>query len=119
MIRIGFSILTTAVLLSACDFVYGPKFINSYGTALSMTVFYADGEMATEIWPACVPTFIGKQGAKIARVSIEKDGKPIRQFTADEIRAMLEKENHASGFPGWNVGPDTVLLNLNATKKPC
>jgi hypothetical protein len=119
MIRLKFSILVAATLLSGCDFVYGPNFINSYGSVLSMTVIYSDGTIATEIWPTCVPTFIGKQGSEITSVSIEKDGKPIRQFTADEIRAMLGKENHAPGLPGWNIGAENVSLNINTTKKPC
>jgi hypothetical protein len=92
------SILGATALLCACDPAYGPRLINSYGTAVTVTVAYSNGEMTTTIWPACLNPFIGKPGVQVDKVSFEKDGKVLREFDADEIDRMVEKEKRHAGL---------------------
>jgi len=106
------------ISLCACDPAYGPRLINSYGTAVAVTVTYSNGEMTTTIWPACLNPFIGKPGVQVNKVSFEKDGKVLREFDADEIHRMLQKENATPGYFAWNIGPADPPL-LDETKMPC
>jgi hypothetical protein len=112
------SILGATALLCACDPAYGPRLINSYGTAVTVTVAYSNGEMTTTIWPACLNPFIGKPGVQVDKVSFEKDGKVLREFDADEIHRMVEKENATPGYFAWSVGPERSSL-VDEAKMPC
>jgi hypothetical protein len=119
MIRLALQMLGISVLVSGCDPAYGPKIGNDYGSGIELMITYADGEMATAIWPACARGFIGKPGTDIVRLSIAKSGQLQREFNADEIRVISARENSAPGYATWNIGPVGTSLITNEKDDPC
>ena len=82
-------------------------------------ITYANGETVRAIWPACARGFIGKPGTDIVRLSIAKSGQLQREFDADEIRVISERENAAAGYATWNIGPVGASLVTNEKDDPC
>ena len=119
MARLAFLVITITTLLSGCDPVYPPQFINAYGTAIAVTLTYSDGHTVTTVWPACHSFFVGKADAQVQDVTFERDGMPLREFTASEIRAMLERERGVRGYFAWTVSPDGVTPITDQNKGLC
>ena len=119
MTRLVLTVMAIAMLLSGCDTFYPPQIVNAYGVAVQSTVTYSNGETATAIWPACLTLFVGKRDVHVEKVVFERDGKLLREFTANEIRAMLERERGARGYFAWVVSPDGVTPITERNEGPC
>src|SRR2546421_296478 len=119
MARLLFSVMAITMLLAGCDPVYPPQFINAYGTAIAVTLRYSDGHATTTIWPACRAFFVGAADAQVEKVTFERDGKLLREFTANEIRAMLERERGNRGYFAWIVSPEGVTPVSERNDGPC
>jgi hypothetical protein len=85
MARLVVPVTAIAMLLLGCDPVYPPQLINAYGTLITVTLTYSDGRTTTTIWPACRAFFVGKADAQVENVKFEKDGKPLREFSATKF----------------------------------
>jgi hypothetical protein len=119
MARLIFALSAIAVLLSGCDPVYPPQFINAYGTPITVTLRYSDGHATTTIWGACLAFFIGDRDVRVENVTLASGGKVLREFNSSEIRAMLERERNESGYFAWIVSPEGVKPVSDRKEGPC
>ena len=99
------------LLLAGCDNFPGPRITNAYGTDLMLTVTYSNGQVSPGLWPACQTLQIGwDDRVHVTHVSIEKDGTVLREFFADEIQTMVQKEDKAESPSQWLIGPEGATL---------
>ena len=111
--------LTILLILTGCDTFYGPVITNGFGSEVRMTVVYSDGAVSRTTWPPCRAVFIGRKGERIVRISFERGGRVLRQFSADEILAMTKKEAEVRGNAQWSIGPSGARLDVGTEQSGC
>jgi hypothetical protein len=115
----AFGMVALALLASSCDPGYEPVITNAFGTDVTVSVTYSDGQIVRTVWPACRSSFVGKENAGIVSVSIERDGMVLRRLSADDIHEIIAKERTVRGYSEWSVGPNGVSLITNNSAGPC
>lgn len=119
MVNVGLLVLVSLLILSGCDPFYGPKIRNSYGFDVEVTIVYSNGESLTANWPPCRTAFVGRRALELERVSIAKDGAVIREFTVEEIRDLVRKEEQINGYSAWSISEDGVSLTTGQSDERC
>ena len=100
-------IILLSLLLAGCDYFPGPTLTNGYGTDLTITVTYSNGRVSHGPWPVCRALLIGGDDrVHPTHVSIERDGTVLREFSADEIQTMEQKEDAAESPSEWFISPE-------------
>ena len=111
--------LTVLAVLAGCDSFYGPTISNGFQSEVQVTVVYSDGTVSRTTWPPCRTAFIGRKDQIAVRVSIEKDGKVLRELSASEIQTMLRKESEVHGPAQWSIGPSGSKLEFSTEVNDC
>ncbi len=108
-----------AVALSACDTFYGPSLTNAFGTTVEVTIVRSNGQVVRTEWPPCRTAFIGEANAQVTKVLFTKNNEVLREFSSEEIDAMVRTENANDGYSEWVVGPSGTLFGTNRSAGPC
>lgn len=116
--------LAGIVVLAGCDRFYGPSVTNAYGEDVQMIAYYSDGTHWEHDWRPCGSFFLGgvnDESIKPIKLRIEKDGKLLREFSAEELAAMDAEDRATSDNDGtgWNVSAAGARLVKNSEPNPC
>jgi hypothetical protein len=118
MVKRYFPLLGLSLFLAGCDTFPGPTLTNGYGADVTITITYSNGHVSHGSWSSCQALLIGAQNLQVTGVSIEKDGNVLREFSADQIQTMVQKEDSAQEPSEWIVGPEGINL-VTHEASPC
>ena len=107
------AVLLVCFIWFGCDKFYGLAFRNEYPEDIVFIFHDKDGKIKSGSLPPCGVMGSGPLDPErgmpgTLKVVVKWKGEIIREFSEEELRKMLEKENSGGSYAGWDIGPSGV-----------
>ena len=99
--------------LMGCDPTFAPNFRNEYPEEINIIIYTKDGKKLSGFLFPCEAAAVGPLGSQrgvsgTLKVVVELKGKIIYEFSEEDLKKFLEKQNRGGSYAGWAIDPSGI-----------